>query len=109
MTATYLALRRRASVFTCSLLLGAAVLFAACGSSPNTVGVSVGGSAAANSRAGASGKSSGGSTATGLCGGSACAGDQVCCGPSQCGRCIPAASGQFCQAQCPAAGGAGGS
>jgi hypothetical protein len=111
MPATYPALRRRASVFTCSLLLGAAGLFAACGSSPNTVGVSAGagGSGAANSGAGAGGKSSGGSSATGLCGGIACTGDQVCCGPSECGRCIPATSGQACQAQCPAAGGAGGS
>jgi hypothetical protein len=108
MTATY---HRRASVFTCSLLLGAAWLFAACGNSPDTVGVSAGagGSGAANSGAGAAGKSTGGSSSNGLCGGIACTSDQICCGPSECGRCISATSGQFCEEQCPAGGGAAGS
>ena len=108
---TCLATRRRASVFTCSILLAAAGLFAACGSSPNTVGVSAGGgrSGTASSGADAGGQASGGSSLSGPCGGEACRTDQVCCGPAECGRCIPATSGQFCPSECPDAGGAGGS
>lgn len=111
MTVTRPILRRSVSVFTCSLLLGAAGLFAACGNSPDTVGVSAGagGSGTVTAGAGAGGKSTGGSSSTGLCGGTACASDQICCGPVACGRCIPATSGQFCEEQCPAGGGAGGS
>jgi len=56
---------------------------------------------------------SGGSNA--LCGGAVCNADQRCCGPTECGVCIPAASGRYCPNVCSAgaggtigAGGAGG-
>lgn len=115
MTAPHSAFQRRASVFACSILLGVAGLFAACSSSPSTVGISAGaggsGAAsggAASSGAGSGGKAVGGSGAAEPCGGKVCASDQRCCGPAECGRCIPATSGQACLAQCPGGGGGGG-
>jgi len=66
---------------------------------PNTGGSGIGGSSA-----GGAGGSSGGP-----CGGKTCTADQRCCGPAECGRCIPAASGQACPDLCPGGGGSGGS
>ncbi len=57
---------------------------------------------------GTGGKSGAGGSSTALCGGQVCTKDQVCCGPAECGRCIPAMSGQACPASCPGTGGAGG-
>jgi hypothetical protein len=35
-----------------------------------------------------------------LCGGQTCGVDQDCCGPPECGHCIPKNSGQFCPSAC---------
>jgi len=67
---------------------------------PSTGGSSTGGASM--------GGSSTGGAAGGPCGGKTCTADQRCCGPAECGRCIPAASGQACPNICPDGGGAGG-
>ena len=70
-------------------------------------GTGVGGDAGAGG-AGTGGSSTGGAPG-GSCGGKTCTADQRCCGPAECGRCVPAASGQFCSDICPGSGGSGGS
>lgn len=37
---------------------------------------------------------------TQLCGGKVCAATEACCGPAECGTCIPAASGRYCPSTC---------
>ncbi len=76
-------------------------------------GIGAGGDASAGGSS-AGGSSTGGSSTGGApggpCGGKTCTVDQRCCGPAECGRCVPAASGQFCPDMCPSGGGgAGGS
>ena len=39
-----------------------------------------------------------------LCGGVVCAAGSVCCGPAQCGSCVPENSGAYCPPSCPDAG-----
>lgn len=70
-------------------------------------GTGAGGDASAGGPS--TGGSSTGGASGGPCGGKTCTADQRCCGPAECGRCIPAASGQFCPDLCPSSGGSGGS
>jgi len=55
--------------------------------------------------AGVGGQASGGANGQ-RCGGKVCGLDQSCCGPAECGSCIPATSGRYCPNQC--LGGSGG-
>lgn len=48
--------------------------------------------------------SAGADSSGGLCGGSVCAPGSVCCGPAECGFCIPENSGAYCPPACPDAG-----
>jgi len=56
---------------------------------------------------GGSGGSSQGGSGNVTCGGAVCGADQRCCGPTECGVCIPAASGSYCPNTCAAGGSAG--
>ena len=63
---------------------------------------------AGSGAAGMGGAAVGGSAGSSSCGGVTCGATQVCCGPAECGRCIPAGSKQACPIQCDSVGGAGG-
>ena len=81
----------------------------ACVPSVGTGGTAgTGGGANVGGTAGAGGTGATGATGT-LCGVEICASGQVCCGPVECGTCIPEMSGQFCPDTCPTGtGGTGG-
>jgi hypothetical protein len=77
----------------------------ACPATCGTGGQGPAGTGGATSSGGTPSAGAGG----GPCGGQVCAADQVCCGPAQCGHCIPALSGQACPTTCGTGGqGAGG-
>ena len=58
---------------------------------------------------GGTGGATGGSGGGILCGVEICVSGQACCGPFECGTCVPEMSGQFCPETCPpGTGGAGG-
>jgi hypothetical protein len=78
---------------------------AASGGTQGGGGSSAGGTSASGGATGAGGASAGGGTASGgalgsLCGGVACGSDQDCCGPPDCGHCIPKGTDPACPATC---------
>lgn len=101
--------RRRAFMTTRRLAatLSLIMLSPACGGTDTTTqtplasggsgGAAGGGSGGASASGGAA--ASGGATGS-LCGGVVCGPAQVCCGPPDCGQCIPENSGQFCPDMC---------
>ena len=69
----------------------------------NTGGATNAGGSSNGGATNAGGADAGTGTSTGTaatCGNSVCDASQRCCGPTECGHCIPAASGQACPAVC---------